>query len=98
MGTEKARRKSYFPALRGKSTRWTGITNVLSGTSTIVVSATQIKSGAAIMTGLGITSVASHRGLIVSVNSLVANTSMVIQTNIATVDSQQVYYTVIENA
>ena len=96
MGTEKERRKFNPAALLGAS-RWCGTTDIASGDSSAVVSATQIESGATIMTGLGITSTATHQNLITSVNSLVTGTSMVLQTQQATVASQQVYYTIIEN-
>ena len=70
---------------------------IASGDSSIVVSATQIESGANIMTGLGITSVATHQTLNTSVNSVVTNTSMVLQVHRATIGAQQVWWTVIEN-
>ena len=94
--TDKHRGKHSFPAMAGRST-WTGIADIASGDSSVVVTATQITSGAAIITGLGMTSVASHQPLVTSVNSVVNNTSMVLQVNNPVVDNQQVYYTIIEN-
>lgn len=92
---KKTRNQKMAPALRGHD-RWTGITNIASGDSSVVVSATQISSGNVIMTGLGITSVATHQTLDTSVNSVVTGTSMVLQVHRATVDTQQVWYTIID--
>lgn len=95
MGIEKERRRTAQVGILGKS-RWAGITDIVSGDTSVVVSATAIESGAVIMTGLGITSTATHQNLITSVNSLVTNTSMVLQTQQATVAGQPVWYAVIE--
>ena len=92
---KKTRGQKYAAALRGND-RWSGITNIASGDSSVVVSATQIASGNVIMTGLGITSVATHQTLDTSVNSVVTGTSMVLQVHRATVDTQQVWYTIID--
>lgn len=96
MGIEKIRRKLSAPGIN-KRESWSGITDIVSGASTIVVSASQILSGAAILCTLGLTTVASHRDIVVSVNSLVSNTSMVIVANKATVGSQQICYIVFGN-
>lgn len=88
--------KVTFPGIVGQS-GWSGITDILSGDAIIVVSASQVKSGAAIHTGLGLTTVTSHRPLITSVDSIVNNTSFIIVVNNAVVDSQQVVFTIIEN-
>lgn len=90
---EKFRRKISVPAI-SKRESWSGITSVVSGGSTVVVSASQIKSGAAILCALGLTTVASHRDIVLSVNSIVTNTSMVVVTDKATIDTQQVCYLV----
>jgi len=94
--TNKERGKSKLAALLGDS-GWSGTTDIASGDSSVVVSASQVTSGASIMTGLAQTPVASHQPLVTSVNSIVDNTSMVLQVNEAVVDSQQVYYVIIEN-
>lgn len=92
---KKTRNQKMAPALRGHN-RWSGVTAIASGDSSVVVSATQISSGNVIMTGLGITSVATHQTLDTSVNSVVTGTSMVLQVHRATVDTQQVWYTIID--
>ena len=97
MGIEKFRRKVSAPAISGQANRFTGIANVSSGDASVVVSATQVKSGQSIHTGLGITSVASHRARQTSANSVVSNTSFIIVLDEATVDTQQVVYTIVEN-
>ena len=93
MGIEKIRRRISAPAYI-KRASFSGVTNIVSGSSTVVVSASQIASGAAIMLSLGLTTVASHLDLVLSCNSLVTKTSMVVQSNLATVDSQQICYTI----
>ena len=77
--------------------RWAGITNIASGDTTVVVSATSVKSGQNIMTGLGITPIGSHTDLVTSPNSVVTNTSMVIQVQNAVVGTQPVWWMVAEN-
>ena len=96
MADRKGYHKFVPDALKGKA-KWSGTTDIASGDSSVVISATQIVSGAAIMTGLGLTSVASHQPRVCSVNSIVANTSMVLQVDAALVEPQQVWYTIIEN-
>ena len=86
----------FFDAIKGKS-KWTGVSNVVSGGTFVVVSANQISSGQANLLGLGVTTVASHRDIGLSVNSIVENTSFMIVTDKATVDTQQVVYTLIRN-
>lgn len=93
---KKTRNQKFLSAVRGHA-RWEGITNIASGDPSIVVSATQIASGNVIMTGLGITSVVSHEPLVTSVDSLVTGVSMVLKVNEAVVDTQQVWYTIINN-
>lgn len=93
---KKTKNQKFAAALRGHA-RWEGITTIASGDSSVVVSATQIASGNVIMTGLGITSVATHQTLNTSVNSVVTGTSMVLQVHRATVNTQQVWYTIINN-
>lgn len=95
MGIEKLRRRLSVPGVVGQ-TRWSGITNIVSGSSSVVVSASQVKSGAAILTGLGRVTVASLRAVNVSVNSVVDNTSFCIVGDRATTDTLEVCYTVIE--
>lgn len=86
----------FFDSIKGKS-KWTGVTNIVSGASIVVVSANQISSGQANMIGLGVTTVTSHRGRILSVNSVVENTSFVVVSDAAMVDTQQIVYTLIRN-
>jgi len=74
---------------------WRGITTVLSGLATATISATAATSGFPIMVSLGATSVTSHRDLVVSVDSIVDGVSFSAVTNLATVDDQEVVYTII---
>lgn len=89
-------RRNFNAARLSGASRWRGVTTIASGDSSVVVSATQISSGRVHMTGLGITSVASHYDLITSVNSLVTGTSMVLQVDKATVNSQEVWFTILD--
>lgn len=91
----KKRRNLNCARLSGAS-RWRGVTTIASGDSSIVVSATQIASGRVHATGLGITSVASHQDLVTSINSLVTGTSMVLQVQNAVIDSQEVWYIILD--
>lgn len=94
MGIEKDARKRAVCGIVGRAT-WAGITNVVSGATSVVVSASAVKSGVAILHNLGVTTVASHRALTLSVNSIVDNTSFCLVTNNATVDTQSVVFTII---
>ena len=76
--------------------RWRGITNIASGDALVVVSASMITSGYPILVSLGRATVASHRNLCISVNSVVDGKSCVIVSNLATVASQEVCYIVID--
>lgn len=77
--------------------RWRGITSIASGGTTVTVSNATLaaNSGYPIMLGLGVTTVASHRDIALSVNSIVNATSFCIVANKATVDSQEVCYVII---
>lgn len=90
------RSKGVINALQGTA-RWRGVTTIASGDSTVVVSATQVKSGVAVpLTSLGQTSVGSHVDLITSVSTIVDNTSFIIDVNLATVAGQEVVYLITE--
>jgi len=82
------------PGLVGR-TGWAGTTDIASGDTEVVVTASQVQSGAGLMLGLGITTVASHRDMVVSINSVVDNTSFVVVADKATVDTQPVNYILI---
>jgi hypothetical protein len=80
----------------GGGATWRGITSIASGDSTVTVSATQISSGYVLATGLGASDVGSHRDLVTSVDSVVDGVSMSVVVQNATVDSQEVWYIVIQ--
>lgn len=94
MGIEKSARRLATRGLIGR-TAWSGVTTVVSGAASAVVSASAVKSGVAILHNLGVTTVASHRALVLSVNSIVDNTSFCVVTNNATVDTQSVVFAII---
>lgn len=75
---------------------WSGITNILSGDSSVVVEANQVSSGCNIHVNLGLTTVASHRSLIISTNSIADDSSFIIVTNVAVIDTQQVVFMILE--
>ena len=96
MGIRKFYQKIAAPAIKRHS-RWSGITNILSGQTVITVSAAQVKSGSPPLLSLGLTTVTSHRAIILSCNSIVDNTSFAIVADKATTGGpQQVVYTVLE--
>ncbi len=97
MGIEKFRRKVALPGLVRKA-KWAGITTIVSGSATVTVSATQVKSGSSPLVSLGATTVTSHRSMILSVNSIVNNTSFAIVSNLATSGGpQEVVFAVLED-
>lgn len=74
---------------------WRGLTTVLSATSSIVVSSTLVSSAHPPLVSMGATSVASHRNLVTTVDSIVDGVSFCIVTNLVTVASQQVVFVII---
>lgn len=90
----KKQRPKFLPGIKGKSA-WVGVTNILSGNSTIIVSATNISSGMGNIVNLGNTSVGSHRDMVLSVQSVSERVSFMIVADKATVDTQQVVYTLL---
>lgn len=96
MGTKKFYQKVHAPGLTGPD-KWAGVTNILSGQTVVTVSASQVVSGSAVPhVTLGVTTAASHRAIILSVNSIVANTSFAIVADKATsAGAQQVVYTIV---
>lgn len=74
---------------------WRGITTILSGTASITVSSTIVSSAHPPLVALGLTTVASHRGLITSVDSIVNGVSFCTVVNLTTVDKQQVVFAII---
>jgi len=94
MGLDKFVRNLGIHGIKGAS-KWRGITTITSGTSIIAVTATAAASGYPVLTGLNATSVASHRDIVLSVNSVVVNTSFCIVADKATVNSQEVYYVIV---
>lgn len=74
---------------------WRGVTTIVSGDSTVVISASAATSGYPILLALGQTSVASHRDLVLSVSSLVDGISFLAEASGAVVDSQEICYTII---
>lgn len=97
MGVDKNQRRPALPGLVGQS-RWAGTTDIASGDSNVIISASQVKSGDMILCNLGITSVASHRDLITSPNSITDDTSFILNVHNAVVDTQQVVYTIINKS
>ena len=97
MGTKKEIQKFAPAALLGNG-RWCGIADVASGDSGAAVLSTQVKSGDTVLVNLGLTTVASHRDLVCSVNSIVDNTSFMAVVHNAVIQSQQLVYTIIENS
>lgn len=75
--------------------RWRGIATINSGDSTVTVSAAAVASGYTPFVSLGRTTVASHRDIVLSVNSIVDNTSFMAVASKATVDDQEIVYVVI---
>ena len=73
------------------ASRWTGFTSIASGDSSVVVSAADVASGFPVIAG-GITTVASHIDLVVSVTSVVDNTSFTIQVQNAVISAFDVAY------
>ena len=97
MGVDKNQRRPALPGLVGQS-RWAGTTDIASGDSNVIITAAQVKSGSVIMHNLGVTTVASHRDLITSSNSVTDNTSFILNVQNAVVDTQQVVYTIINKS
>ena len=72
-----------------------GITSIASGDASVTVSATQISSGRVLATGVGATSVASHRDLVTTVDSVVDGISMSVVVQNAVVSGLEVWYLVV---
>ena len=94
MGLEKDRRQRRVLRLKGVDT-WRGLTNVLSGTASITVSSNLVSSGSPPLVSMGATSVASHRPLVTTVDSIVDSVSFSIVVNNATVAAQQVVFVIV---
>lgn len=97
MSIERFYRKVVVPALVGTS-KWRGTATINSGSTSVVVSA----SGLAVtslnppLLSLGTTTVASHRKLVLSCDSIVTNTSFCIVSDLApNGGNQQVVYTIV---
>ena len=96
MGIKKFYQKPVFPGFVRKSA-WGGIATISSGSTTVTVSAAQVKSGSPPLLSLGATSVASHRKLVLSCNSIVDNTSFAIVSDLApNGGDQEVVFMVLE--
>ena len=97
MGIEKFRRKIVGLGGLGGVPEWRGVTTISSGDTSVTVSraALTANSGFPIMHGLGATSVASHRDLVTSVDSIVDGTSFEVVVNNAVVDDQEVTYLIV---
>lgn len=96
MSIRKIYGKLAVPGIK-RHARWSGITSILSGSTSVTVSATQIKSGSPPLLSLGATSVASHRKLVLSCNSIVDGISFAIVSDLApNGGDQQVVYSVLE--
>jgi len=93
-GTLNVSSEMTIGGLKG-DTGWSGITNIASGDSSVVVSASAVTSGYPIHTGLNLTTVASHKALSTSVSTVVNGVSFVLEVDEAVVDTQEVYYTII---
>lgn len=96
-GIDKNNRRLAGPGLVGQS-RWTGTTNIASGDSNVIITAAQVKSGDIILHNLGVTTVASHRDLITSPNSITDDTSFILNVQNAVIDTQEVVYTIINKS
>ncbi len=94
MSFGKLQRPKFLKGIKGKSS-WVGVTNIVSGASTVIVSASNISSGMGNIVNLGNTSVGSHRDMVLSVQSVSERVSFMIVADKATVDTQQVVYTLI---
>lgn len=97
MGYNKLFRRTAVMGLFGTS-KWRGITNIVSGASIVTVSLAglAVNSGKVPHLTLGETTVASHRAIILSCNSVVANTSFCVVADKATSGgSQQVVYSIV---
>lgn len=86
-------RVGQFWTLPGNA-QWRGIATIASGGTTITVShaTLAVTSLTPPLLALGTTTVASHRDIVLSVNSIVTNKSFSVVADKATVDSQQVVY------
>jgi hypothetical protein len=86
--------EATIASLKG-TTAWRGTATIpLSGTS-VTVSATTVTAANPPLVGLGNTTNATNRGLSVSVNSIVEETSFMIVTNAATAAAQEVVFVII---
>ena len=85
---------TFGSAITGASA-FRGVSNIASGDSVVSVAATAATSGAVFSLNLGQTSVASHRALTLSVNSVVDGTGFVIVANNATVNTQQICWFIV---
>lgn len=97
MGYNKLFRRTAIMGLFGTA-KWNGIATINSGSTSVTVSAAglAVTSLAPPQLSLGTTTVASHRSLILSCNSIVTNTSFCIVSQQApNGGDQQVVYTIV---
>ena len=97
MGYNKLFRRTAIMGLFGTA-KWNGVATINSGSTSVTVSAAglAVTSLAPPQLSLGTTTVASHRSLILSCNSIVTNTSFCIVSQQApNGGNQQVVYTIV---
>ena len=75
------------------SNQFAGISTIASGSTTVVVSTTVVKSDSGFYV-MGFSNVASHRGNQVSVQSITDGSQFTLQANLATVDSYRISWAI----